>query len=85
MSNKPLNIGEEAKANAYEDGCWFDNYRALGTMGYFQIIERLNVADIDYNNGKRFRRIQSLESNGQWGQLGRFPQILAICDDRRSL
>ncbi len=30
---------------------------ALGTMGYFQIIERLNVADTRItNNGKRLRR-----------------------------
>ena len=30
---------------------------ALGTMGYFQIVERLNIADTKIKiDGKRFRR-----------------------------
>ena len=31
--------------DADEDGHQFDRNRGLGTMGYFQIVERLNVAD----------------------------------------
>ena len=77
MSNKPLNIGEEAKGygNADEDGSFVDcHHVALGTMGYFQIIERLNIADT---------RIQlmekDLEENTEFrikwprGQLGSLP------------
>ena len=46
MSNKPLNIGEEAKVQMpMKTVASLIVIVALGTMGYFQIIERLNVAD----------------------------------------
>ena len=46
MSNKPLTIGEEAKVQMpMKTVASLIVIVALGTMGYFQIIERLNVAD----------------------------------------
>jgi hypothetical protein len=46
MSNKPLQIGEEAKVQMpMKTVASLIIIVALGTMGYFQIIERLNVAD----------------------------------------
>ena len=46
MSNKPLNIGEEARVQMpMKTVASLIVIVALGTMGYFQIIERLNVAD----------------------------------------
>ena len=75
MSNKPLNIGEEAKVQMpMKTVASLIVIVALGTMGYFQIIERLNVADT---------RIQimekDLEENTEFrikwprGQLGSLP------------
>ena len=75
MSNKPLNIGEEAKVQMpMKTVASLIVIVALGTMGYFQIIERLNIADT---------RIQlmekDLEENTEirikWprGQLGSLP------------
>ena len=46
MSNKPLTIGEEAKVQIpMKTVASLIVIVALGTMGYFQIIERLNIAD----------------------------------------
>ena len=46
MSNKPLTIGEEAKVQMpMKTVASLIVIVALGTMGYFQIVERLNVAD----------------------------------------
>ena len=75
MSNKPLNIGEEdAVQLPMKTVASLIIIVALGTMGYFQIIERLNVADT---------RIQimekDLEENTEFrikwprGQLGSLP------------
>ena len=76
MSNKkPLNISEEAAVQMpMETVASLIIIVALGTMGYFQIIERLNVADT---------RIQimekDLEENTEFrikwprGQLGSLP------------
>ena len=75
MSNKPLNIGDEAKVQMpMKTVVSLIIIVALGTMGYFQIIERLNVADT---------RIQimekDLEENTEFrikwprGQLGSLP------------
>ena len=75
MSNKPLNIGEEAKVQMpMKTVASLIVIVALGTMGYFQIIERLNIADA---------RIQlmekDLEENTEFrikwprGQLGSLP------------
>ena len=75
MSNKPLNISEEAAVQMpMKTVASLIIIVALGTMGYFQIIERLNVADT---------RIQimekDLEDNTEFrikwprGQLGSLP------------
>ncbi len=75
MSNKPLNIGEEAKVQMpMKTVASLIVIVALGTMGYFQIIERLNIADT---------RIQLMEKDLEentvfrmkWprGQLGSLP------------
>ena len=75
MSNKPLNIGEEARVQMpMKTVASLIIIVALGTMGYFQIIERLNIADT---------RIQimekDLEENTEFrikwprGQLGALP------------
>ena len=46
MSKKPLNISEEAAVQMpMKTVASLIIIVALGTMGYFQIIERLNVAD----------------------------------------
>ena len=46
MSNKPLNISEEAAVQMpMKTVASLIIIVALGTMGYFQIVERLNVAD----------------------------------------
>ena len=75
MANKPLNISEEAAVSMpMKTVASLIVIVALGTMGYFQIIERLNVADT---------RIQimekDLEENTEFrikwprGQLGSLP------------
>ena len=75
MSKKPLNISEEAAVQMpMKTVASLIVIVALGTMGYFQIIERLNVADT---------RIQimekDLEENTEFrikwprGQLGSLP------------
>ena len=75
MSKKPLNIGEEVAVQMpMKTVASLIIVVALGTMGYFQIIERLNVADT---------RIQimekDLEENTEFrikwprGQLGSLP------------
>ena len=75
MSKKPLNIGEEGAVQMpMKTVASLIIIVALGTMGYFQIIERLNVADT---------RIQimekDLEENTEFrikwprGQLGSLP------------
>ena len=75
MSNKPLTIGEEVAVQMpMKTVASLIIIVALGTMGYFQIIERLNVADT---------RIQimekDLEENTEFrikwprGQLGSLP------------
>ena len=75
MANKPLNISEEAAVQMpMKTVASLIVIVALGTMGYFQIIERLNVADT---------RIQimekDLEENTEFrikwprGQLGSLP------------
>ena len=75
MNKKPLNIGEEGAVQMpMKTVASLIIIVALGTMGYFQIIERLNVADT---------RIQimekDLEENTEFrikwprGQLGSLP------------
>ena len=75
MPGKPLNIGEEARVQMpMKTVASLIVIVALGTMGYFQIVERLNIADT---------RIQlmekDLEENTEFrikwprGQLGSLP------------
>ena len=75
MSKKPLNISEEAAVQMpMKTVASLIVIVALGTMGYFQIVERLNIADT---------RIQlmekDLEENSEFrikwprGQLGSLP------------
>ena len=75
MANKPLHIGEEAAVQMpMKTVASLIVIVALGTMGYFQIVERLNIADT---------RIQLMEKDlGEntefrikWprGQLGSLP------------
>lgn len=46
MANKPLNIGEEQSVQMpMKTVVSLIVIVALGTMGYFQIVERLNIAD----------------------------------------
>ena len=75
MSNKPLNISESAAVQMpMKTVASLIVIVALGTMGYFQMIERLNVADTrlqimekDLNENTEFRI--------KWprGQLGSLP------------
>ena len=75
MSKKPLNISEEAAVQMpMKTVASLIIIVALGTMGYFQIIERLNVADT------RIQIIEKdLEENTEFrikwprGQLGSLP------------
>ena len=56
MSKKPLNISEDSGCtNAYENSSLINRNVAVGVWAYFQIPEKLNVADKDRVNGKRFR------------------------------
>tara|TARA_R100001224_G_scaffold93218_1_gene62616 strand:+ start:280 stop:702 length:423 start_codon:yes stop_codon:yes gene_type:complete len=75
VADKPLSIGEEAKVQMpMKTVASLIVIVALGTMGYFQIIERLNIADT---------RLQLMEKDLQentefrikWprGQLGSLP------------
>ena len=77
MSNKPLNISEEAAVQMpMKTVASLIIIVALGTMGYFQIIERLNIADTRIQiMEKTSKRIQSLESNGRGANSERCPQI----------
>ena len=46
MANKPLDIGDEARVQMpMKTVVQLIIIVALGTMGYFQIVERLNIAD----------------------------------------
>ena len=75
MNNKPLKISEEAAVQMHmKTVASLIIIVALGTMGYFQMIERLNVADTrlqimekDLNENTEFRI--------KWprGQLGSLP------------
>ena len=75
MSNKPLNIGEEAKVQMpMKTVASLIVIVALGTMGYFQIIERLNVADTRLQLMEKDLE-ENTEFRIKWprGQLGSLP------------
>ena len=75
MSKKPLNIGEEVAVQMpMKTVASLIVIVALGTMGYFQIVERLNVADT------RIKIIEKdLEENTEFrikwprGEMGSLP------------
>ena len=85
MSNKPLNIGEEAKVQMpMKTVASLIIIVALGTMGYFQIIERLNVADTRLQLMEKDLE-ENTEFRIKWprGQLGSLPRwFRTIYDDR---
>ena len=75
MSNKPLNIGEEAKVQMpMKTVASLIVIVALGTMGYFQIIERLNIADTRTQLMEKDLE-ENTEFRIKWprGQLGSLP------------
>ena len=84
MSNKPLQLGEEAKVQMpMKTVASLIIIVALGTMGYFQIIERLNVADTRLQLMEKDLE-ENTEFRIKWprGQLGPLPRgFRTIYDD----
>ena len=75
MSKKPLNIGEEVAVQMpMKTVASLIIIVALGTMGYFQIIERLNVADTRLQLMEKDLE-ENTEFRIKWprGQLGSLP------------
>ena len=75
MSKKPLNIGEEVAVQMpMKTVASLIVIVALGTMGYFQIIERLNVADTRLQIMEKDLE-ENTEFRIKWprGQLGSLP------------
>ena len=75
MSKKPLNISEEAAVQMpMKTVASLIVIVALGTMGYFQIVERLNVADTRLQLMEKDLE-ENTEFRIKWprGQLGSFP------------
>jgi Tfp pilus assembly protein PilO len=70
MSKKPLNIGEEVAVQMpMKTVASLIIIVALGTMGYFQIIERLNVADT---------RIQIMEKDLEENKINKHVEDMAL-------
>ena len=83
MTKRPLNISEEAAVQMPMKTFIVNNRVTLGTMGYFQMVKRLNqhstrleLMEKDLTENTDFRI--------KWprGQLSSFLQIAAIYDDR---
>ena len=75
MSNKPLSISESAAVQMpMKTVASLIIIVALGTMGYFQIIERLNIADTRLQLMEK-ELIENTEFRIKWprGQLGSLP------------
>ena len=75
MNKKPLNISEEAAVQMpMKTVASLIIIVALGTMGYFQIIERLNVADTSIQIMEKDLE-ENTEFRIKWprGQLGSLP------------
>jgi len=75
MSNKPLTISESAAVQMpMKTVASLIIIVALGTMGYFQIIERLNIADTRLQLMEK-ELIENTEFRIKWprGQLGSLP------------
>ena len=75
MSNKPLHIGEEAAVQMpMKTVVSLIIIVALGTMGYFQIVERLNIADTRLKlMEKDFEENKEFIIKWPRGQLGALP------------
>ena len=75
MSNKPLNISEEAKVQMpFKTVASLIIIVALGTMGYFQMVERLNITDTRLQLMEKDLE-ETTEFRIKWprGQLGSLP------------
>ena len=75
MSNKPLNISEEAKVQMpFKTVASLIIIVALGTMGYFQMVERLNISDTRLQLMEKDLE-ENTEFRIKWprGQLGSLP------------
>ena len=75
MSNKPLNISESASVQMpMKTVASLIVIVALGTMGYFQIVERLNIADTKIKIMEKDLE-ENTEFRIKWprGQLGSLP------------
>ena len=75
MSKKPLNISEEAAVQMpMKTVASLIIIVALGTMGYFQIVERLNIADTKIKIMEKDLE-ENTEFRIKWprGQLGSLP------------
>ena len=75
MSNKPLNISEEAKVQMpMKTVASLIVIVALGTMGYFQMVERLNITDTRLQLMEKDLE-ENTEFRIKWprGQLGSLP------------
>ena len=75
MSNKPLNIGEEVAVQMpMKTVASLIVIVALGTMGYFQIVERINIADTKIKIMEQDVE-QNTEFRIKWprGQMGSLP------------
>ena len=75
MSNKPLNISEEAKVQMpFKTVASLIIIVALGTMGYFQMVERLNITDTRLQLMEKDLE-ENTEFRNKWprGQLGSLP------------
>ena len=75
MSNKPLTISESAAVQMrMKTGASLIIIVALGTMGYFQMVERLNIADTKIKIMEQDVE-QNTEFRIKWprGQMGSLP------------
>ena len=75
MSNKPLNISEEANVQMpFKTVPSLFVIVALGTMGYFQMVERLNITDTRLQLMEKDLE-ENTEFRIKWprGQLGSLP------------
>ena len=75
MSNKPLNLSEEAKVQMpFKTVASLIVIVALGTMGYFQMVERLNITDTRLQLMEKDLE-ENTEFRIKWprGQLGSLP------------
>ena len=79
MNKKPLNISEEAAVQMpMKTVASLIIIVALGTMGYFQMVERLNMADTRLQiMEKDLQENTEFRINGHGANLAHFPLILS--------